>query len=50
MKSVCGESGDIGNDESSQRLLATLRDRFGSINCVRWAKHGRYVAQGLMIR
>ncbi|KAG4974322.1 hypothetical protein JHK87_031143 [Glycine soja] len=41
MKSVCGESGDIGNDESSQRLLATLRDRFGSINCVRWAKHGR---------
>ncbi|KAH1225246.1 Protein HIRA [Glycine max] len=40
MKSVCGESGDIGNDESSQRLLATLRDRFGSINCVRWAKHG----------
>ncbi|KAK7312643.1 hypothetical protein VNO77_36658 [Canavalia gladiata] len=43
MKSVCG---DITNDESSQRLLATLRDHFGSVNCVRWAKHGRYVASG----
>nr|CAD1839326.1 unnamed protein product [Ananas comosus var. bracteatus] len=31
---------------SSQRLLATLRDHFGSVNCVRWAKHGRYLASG----
>ncbi|XP_061368533.1 protein HIRA-like [Gastrolobium bilobum] len=38
---------DIANDESSsQRLLATLRDHFGSVNCVRWAKHGKYVASG----
>ncbi|KAL2319860.1 hypothetical protein Fmac_028829 [Flemingia macrophylla] len=43
MKSV---STDIENDASSQRLLATLRDYFGSVNCVRWAKHGRYVASG----
>lgn len=43
MKSV---SRDMINDESSQRLLATLRDHFGSVNCVRWAKHGRYVASG----
>ncbi|OIW05861.1 hypothetical protein TanjilG_23647 [Lupinus angustifolius] len=43
MKSV---SRDMENDESSQRLLATLRDHFGSVNCVRWAKHGRYVASG----
>ncbi|XP_027340796.1 protein HIRA-like isoform X2 [Abrus precatorius] len=43
MKSV---STDIENDASSQRLLATLRDHFGSVNCVRWAKHGRYVASG----
>ncbi|CAL0329033.1 unnamed protein product [Lupinus luteus] len=37
---------DMENDESSQRLLATLRDHFGSVNCVRWAKHGRHVASG----
>ncbi|XP_027346087.1 protein HIRA-like isoform X2 [Abrus precatorius] len=43
MNTVCGE---MANDESSQRLLATLRDHFGSVNCVRWAKHGRYVASG----
>ncbi|KAK7335641.1 hypothetical protein VNO80_27586 [Phaseolus coccineus] len=43
MKSV---STDIENDASSQRLLATLRDHFGSVNCVRWAKHGRFVASG----
>lgn len=43
MKSV---GRDLGNDESNQRLLATLRDHFGSVNCVRWAKHGRYVASG----
>ncbi|KAK7274242.1 hypothetical protein RIF29_15323 [Crotalaria pallida] len=43
MKSVCR---DVENDDSTQRLLATLRDHFGSVNCVRWAKHGRYVASG----
>ncbi|XP_039041365.1 protein HIRA-like isoform X2 [Hibiscus syriacus] len=37
---------DLENDESTQRLLATLRDHFGSVNCVRWAKHGRYFASG----
>ncbi|KAL2341203.1 hypothetical protein Fmac_009143 [Flemingia macrophylla] len=41
MKSV---STDIEKDASTQRLLATLRDHFGFVNCVRWAKHGRYVA------
>lgn len=43
MKSV---GRDISNDDLTQRLLATLRDHFGSVNCVRWAKHGRYVASG----
>lgn len=43
MKSV---GRDLENDESVHRLLATLRDHFGSVNCVRWAKHGRYVASG----
>lgn len=43
MKSVGKE---VDNDQSSQRLLATLRDHFGSVNCVRWAKHGRYLASG----
>ncbi|XVF05197.1 hypothetical protein REPUB_Repub05bG0151100 [Reevesia pubescens] len=43
MKSV---GRDLENDESTQRLLATLRDHFGSVNCVRWAKHGRFVASG----
>lgn len=33
-------------DESTQKLLATLRDHFGSVNCVRWAKHSRFVASG----
>ncbi|XP_061996402.1 protein HIRA-like [Rosa rugosa] len=37
---------DFSNEESAQRLLATLRDHFGSVNCVRWAKHGRYLASG----
>ncbi|XP_031285958.1 protein HIRA isoform X1 [Pistacia vera] len=36
----------LENDESTHRLLATLRDHFGSVNCVRWAKHGRYIASG----
>ncbi|KAL6511029.1 hypothetical protein OROGR_022153 [Orobanche gracilis] len=34
------------DDDSSLKLLATLRDHFGSVNCVRWAKHGRYIASG----
>ncbi|CAL5090281.1 unnamed protein product [Urochloa decumbens] len=34
------------NNDSSQRLLATMRDHFGSVNCVRWARHGRYLASG----
>lgn len=37
---------DVETEEVTQRLLATLRDHFGSVNCVRWAKHGRYVASG----
>ncbi|KAA8544230.1 hypothetical protein F0562_022242 [Nyssa sinensis] len=36
----------LDTDESTPKLLATLRDHFGSVNCVRWAKHGRYVASG----
>ncbi|WJX68933.1 hypothetical protein P8452_53254 [Trifolium repens] len=43
MKSV---STDMENYDPSERLLATLRDHFGSVNCVRWAKHGRFVASG----
>ncbi|XAR59674.1 hypothetical protein NMG60_11015595 [Bertholletia excelsa] len=43
MKSV---GRDLETNESTPKLLATLRDHFGSVNCVRWAKHGRYVASG----
>ncbi|KAL5205767.1 hypothetical protein ABZP36_033976 [Zizania latifolia] len=43
MKSVAK---DNDNEDSSQRLLATIREHFGSVNCVRWAKHGRYLASG----
>ncbi|PAN10984.1 hypothetical protein PAHAL_2G131100 [Panicum hallii] len=43
MKSV---DKDNANNDSSQRLLATMRDHFGSVNCVRWARHGRYLASG----
>ncbi|CAN1252265.1 Protein HIRA [Linum perenne] len=43
MKSV---SKNLETSDVSRRLLATLRDHFGSVNCVRWAKHGRYVASG----
>ncbi|KAJ8470377.1 hypothetical protein OPV22_024720 [Ensete ventricosum] len=43
MKSV---GRDSDNDGSTSRLLATLRDHFGSVNCVRWAKHGRFLASG----
>ncbi|KAF9598058.1 hypothetical protein IFM89_024045 [Coptis chinensis] len=31
---------------STQKLLATLRDHFGSVNCIRWARHGRHLASG----
>ncbi|KAL6537922.1 hypothetical protein OROHE_012209 [Orobanche hederae] len=44
MKSVGREL--QADDDSSLKLLATLRDHFGSVNCVRWAKHGRYIASG----
>uniref|UniRef100_A0A1D1YTX4 Protein HIRA n=1 Tax=Anthurium amnicola TaxID=1678845 RepID=A0A1D1YTX4_9ARAE len=37
---------ELDNDQSTQKLLATLRDHFGSVNCVRWAKHGRFIASG----
>ncbi|XP_075521978.1 protein HIRA-like isoform X1 [Primulina tabacum] len=37
---------ELASDDSAPKLLATLRDHFGSVNCVRWAKHGRYVASG----
>nr|XP_040253411.1 protein HIRA-like [Aegilops tauschii subsp. strangulata] len=52
MKSV---SKDNQNDDSNQTFLATMRDHFGSVNCVRWAKHGRYLAsesddQAILIR
>ncbi|CAD6240195.1 unnamed protein product [Miscanthus lutarioriparius] len=43
MKSVHKDS---TNDDSNQRLLATMHDHFGSVNCVRWAKHGLYLASG----
>ncbi|KAL3518518.1 hypothetical protein ACH5RR_021107 [Cinchona calisaya] len=43
MKSV---GRDLDTDASVPKLLATVRDHFGSVNCVRWAKHGRYVASG----
>ncbi|XP_009414557.2 protein HIRA [Musa acuminata AAA Group] len=43
MKSVATDS---ENDSSNPRLLATLHDHFGSVNCVRWAKHGRFLASG----
>lgn len=44
MKSVAKEISE--GEQSTQKLLATLRDHFGSVNCVRWAKHGRYLASG----
>ncbi|KAG0575691.1 hypothetical protein M758_5G025400 [Ceratodon purpureus] len=32
--------------DSETKLLATLRDHFGSVNCVRWAKCGQRIASG----
>lgn len=43
MKSVAKDS---EKDDQTRRSLATLRDHFGSVNCVRWAKHARHVASG----
>lgn len=43
MKSVAR---DFVEEDQNHRILATLRDHFGSVNCVRWAKHGRYIASG----
>ncbi|XP_021716394.1 protein HIRA-like isoform X1 [Chenopodium quinoa] len=43
MKSVARDS---DKDDQTHRNLATLRDHFGSVNCVRWAKHGRHIASG----
>ncbi|XP_074294946.1 protein HIRA-like isoform X1 [Silene latifolia] len=43
MKSVARDS---EKDDQTHVILATLRDHFGSVNCVRWAKHGRYIASG----
>ena len=37
---------DSEADLSAHKLLATLRDHFGSVNCVRWAKCGRLIASG----
>jgi protein HIRA/HIR1 len=37
---------NAANNDPSQRLLATMRDHFGSVNYVRWAKHGHYLAFG----
>ncbi|KAF3771937.1 HIRA protein [Nymphaea thermarum] len=39
-------SKEVEPDQSTHALLATLREHFGSVNCVRWAKHGRFVASG----
>lgn len=37
---------EVDADQAAHTLLATIRDHFGSVNCVRWAKHGRHVASG----
>lgn len=37
---------EMDNNDSTPKLLAILRDHFGSVNCVRWAKHGKYLASG----
>lgn len=37
---------ELPDEGSISQLLATLRDHFGSVNCVRWAKHGRFIASG----
>lgn len=37
---------DSESDAYVHNLLATLRDHFGSVNCVRWAKCGQLIASG----
>ncbi|KAJ7568686.1 hypothetical protein O6H91_01G044100 [Diphasiastrum complanatum] len=44
MKPLSARESDV--DFTSPKLLATLRDHFGSVNCVRWAKSGRFIASG----
>jgi protein HIRA/HIR1 len=44
MKSV--DTNVANNDPSQRMMLATMRDHFGKVNYVRWAKHGRYLASG----
>ncbi|KAJ7559671.1 hypothetical protein O6H91_04G095700 [Diphasiastrum complanatum] len=44
MKPLSAKEPDV--DFTSSKLLATLRDHFGSVNCVRWARSGRYIASG----
>ncbi|KAJ3681559.1 hypothetical protein LUZ60_016048 [Juncus effusus] len=48
MKSIGEEetTETLNPNTNSKRLLATIRDHFGSVNCVRWARHGRYLASG----
>ena len=33
-------------DQAAHTLLATIRDHFGFVNCVRWTKHGHHIASG----
>ena len=37
---------EVDADQEAHTLLATIRDHFGSVNCVEWAKHGHHVASG----
>ena len=43
MKSI---SRDLADNELVQRLLVTFRGHYGSVNCVRWAKHDQYIVSG----
>jgi len=45
MKPLAERDADL-DSSSANKLLATLRDHFGSVNCVRWAKCGRLIASG----
>ncbi|CAM6026927.1 unnamed protein product [Sphagnum balticum] len=38
---------ESGSSASVNKLLAIVRDHFGSVNCVRWAKCGQLIASGL---
>lgn len=37
---------EVDAGSAPSKLLATLRDHFGSVNCVRWSKQGRLIASG----